>query len=101
MFLPGSSSIFRDAFRGIPNSPTLNSSPQYDTMNDTEGQNGGLGGPNAPRSAPVVNPEEVKQMHEEEFQRRLRGEYIEAQQRLGSVVCPCRWDFEGIKLIHR
>lgn len=34
------------------------------------------------------DPEAVRKMQEEEFQRRLKGEYEEAQARVGSVVRP-------------
>lgn len=34
------------------------------------------------------DPEEVRKLQEVEFQRRLRGEYEEAQARVGSVVRP-------------
>ncbi|WWC67858.1 uncharacterized protein I206_101775 [Kwoniella pini CBS 10737] len=32
------------------------------------------------------DPEKIRQMHEEEFQRRLKGEYEQAQRRVGDVV---------------
>ncbi|KAK6903821.1 hypothetical protein I203_107329 [Kwoniella mangroviensis CBS 8507] len=32
------------------------------------------------------DPEKIRQLHEEEFQRRLRGEYEQAQRRVGEVV---------------
>lgn len=47
----------------------------------------------------VAIPEDadaIRKQQEEEFQRRLKGEYEAAQVRVGSVVRPARW--KGIKL---
>ncbi|KAI9636477.1 putative mitochondrion protein [Dioszegia hungarica] len=42
--------------------------------------------PGPPGSSSTVDPEEQRRLHEEEFQRRLKGEYQQAQARLSDVV---------------
>ncbi|WVR04592.1 hypothetical protein IAU60_001600 [Kwoniella sp. DSM 27419] len=67
---PMASSIFRTALGGQPaaSDPTTASSP-------------------AVRPEPISeDPERVQKWQEEEFQRRLRGEYEQAQRRVGDVV---------------
>lgn len=77
--LPGSSSIFRDAFRM---SQEAEARQAQETVPDKPSLNAFT-----PTQPVERDPEEVQRMQEEEFERRLKGEYIAAQQRLGSVVC--------------
>ena len=37
-------------------------------------------------------PEQIRAQHEEEFQRRLRGEYEASPERIGNVVCSVNGD---------
>lgn len=76
--LPGSSSIFRDAFRM---SQQAEAQRAQDSVPDKPSSNAFT-----PTQPVQQEPEEVQRMHEEEFERRLKGDYIAAQQRLGSVV---------------
>lgn len=67
------SSIFRRAFEQGASGPEASSArPRAGIATQRQGAD--------------EDPEVVRKMQEEEFQRRLRGEYEEAQARVGSVV---------------
>ncbi|WVW78557.1 hypothetical protein I302_100513 [Kwoniella bestiolae CBS 10118] len=69
--LPMASSIFRTALGQAPITPPPSTGKPFLP---------------AEQDAPNDDPEKIRQLHEEEFQRRLRGEYEQAQRRVGEVV---------------